>query len=197
MSFLLKTGGNMKPNRIYFKNNPWPEGHPIKEFVWSARVQDGYVWFDFHLETERYYAEREIEDDDDVEYISDWVAPIVWYNFHACTLSTNNWHEGGFKVCALEDYTPEFLNGLELMVDTDVEETEDDWESLAFHIYLLGHDSAAKHKIKFERIGDTDLFNIYWSGKIALAYVGDYEYKYDFVTFIPGVKFPQLGDDSH
>jgi hypothetical protein len=181
----------MEPNRIYFKDNPWPEGHPIKKFVWSARVEAGDVWFDFHLESVNYYAEREIEDDEDMEYASDWAAPIVWGNFHSCTLSTNNWHEGGFKVCRLEQYSPDFFNGLELEVDKD-QQSADDCNYLAFHIYLLGHDSAAKHKIKFERIGDTDLFNIAWSGKIALAYVGDYEYKHDFSTFISGVKFPVL-----
>jgi hypothetical protein len=49
----------MERNRIYFKDNPWPEGHPIKEFVWSARIEGSDVWFDMHLETENYYSERD------------------------------------------------------------------------------------------------------------------------------------------
>jgi len=43
-------------NRIYFKNNPWPEGHAVKNFAWTAEVRDGMVWFHFHLETDDYYA---------------------------------------------------------------------------------------------------------------------------------------------
>ena len=57
-------------NRIYFKGNPWPEGHPVKEFKWSASIRDGYVWFDMHLESQDYYSERDIEDDEDTEYLS-------------------------------------------------------------------------------------------------------------------------------
>ncbi|WP_394165509.1 hypothetical protein [Neptunomonas phycophila] len=179
----------MELDRIYFKNNPWPEGHPVKEFNWSASVRDGFVWFDFHLETKDYYSERDIEDEEDTEYPSDWAAPIVWGNYHACTLSTNYWHEGGFKVCALSDYSPEFLDGLELEVDPNPENIED-WDDLAFHIYLLGHDSAAKHTIKFERIDESLNFKITWVGKIAQAYVGDYEYKHDFNVIIKNVSFP-------
>lgn len=56
-------------DRIFFAGNPWPEGHPIRTFQWSARLCDGMVWFDFHLETIDYDAERDIrlgEDEDDV-----------------------------------------------------------------------------------------------------------------------------------
>jgi len=174
-------------NRIYFKGNPWPEGHPIKKFKWSASIRDGNVWFDMHLESQDYYFERDIEDNEDTEYHSDWAAPIVWWNYHSCTLSSNNWHNGGFKVCTVKEYSPEYLDGLEIEIDTNPESI-DDWDDLAFHIYLLGHNSVAKHKIKFERIGESSEFNITWVGKIAHAYVGDYDYKHDFnVTLSPRI----------
>lgn len=124
----------MKPDRIYFKDNPWPEGHPIKEFTWSAKEVDGDVWFDLHLKSADYYAERDIEDDENAEYASDWAAPIVWGNYHSCTLSSTYWGNDGFRVCAKADYTPELLDGLELTVDPDPEALED-FEDLAFHIY--------------------------------------------------------------
>jgi hypothetical protein len=106
-------------------------------------------------------------------------------------LSTNNWHNGGFKVCSLNQYSPEYINGLELSVDNDPESIEA-WDELAFHIYLLGHDSVAKHNIKFERVGESKIFNITWSGKISQAYVGDYEYKHDLSTIISGLQFPEV-----
>jgi hypothetical protein len=77
----------MEADRIYFKDNPWPEGHRIKVCVWSAKEVDGDVWFDMHLESFDYYSEREIEDDEDVDYPSDWAAPIVWDNYHSSTSS--------------------------------------------------------------------------------------------------------------
>ncbi len=181
----------MQPDRIYFKDNPWPEGHPIKAFAWSAREVEGDVWFDFHLESADYHAERRIQDDEEVDYPSDWAAPIVWGNYHACTLSSDYWHEGGFRVCASADYTPELLDGLELIVDPDPDAIED-FDDLAFHIYLLGHDAVGQHRIRFERIGDSLRFRIVWSGLIAQAYVGDYEFKHEFSAVISSAEFPRL-----
>jgi len=177
-------------HRIYFKDNPWPEGHPLKKFIWSAELRSGEVWFHFHLETAGYYSERDIDDDEDKEYESDWKAPIVWGNYHSCTLSTNEWHNGGFKICSEEEYSLELLDGFEIEVDRNSEGTGD-LGDLAFHIYLLGHDAAAKHKIKFVRIGRST-FSIEWSGKIAQAYAGDYDFKHDFNTKINGVAAPCL-----
>ena len=186
---------NMISDRIYFKDNPWPEGHPIKEFVMSAKVVDGDVWINMHLKSADYYAERDIEDDEDLEYPSDWAAPIVWGNYHSCTLSSNYWHEGGFKLCKKSEYTPEFLDGLELSVD-DSPEDLDDFEELSFHIYLLGHDAVAKHKIRFERLNDTMQFKVVWTGKIAQAYVGDYEFNHDFSATVSATEFPTLQEND-
>ena len=72
----------------------------MKSFDWRARIKKGKVWFDFHLETEDYDSERQI-DGDEVDDPPDWDAPIVWNNYHACTLSTGFWHEGGFPVAGL------------------------------------------------------------------------------------------------
>jgi hypothetical protein len=186
---------HVEPDRIYFKDNPWPEGHPIKEFAWSAKEVDGDVWFDMHLQSADYHAERDLDDDEDVDYPSDWAAPIVWGNYHACTLSSTSWHDGGFRVCARADYTPAFLNGLELLVDPDPEAVEDH-DDFAFHVYLLGHDAVARHRIRFERIGDSMRFKILWSGLIAQAYVGDYEFKHEFSAVISAAEFPQLPGTS-
>ncbi len=181
----------MEADRIYFKDNPWPEGHPVKEFTWSAKEVDGDVWFDMHLKSADYYTERYIEDDDDADYPSGWAAPIVWGNYHACTLSSNYWHDGGFRLCAKADYTPDFLDGLEVEVDPSPEAIEE-WDDLAFHIYLLGHDAVARHRIRFERIGTTTRFKIIWSGLIAQAYVGDYDFKHEFSVIVSSAEFPEL-----
>ena len=176
----------MAGSRIFFAGNPWPEGHPIKTFEWSARLRNGEVWFDFHLESEDYDSERPI-DDDGVEYQSDWEAPIVWNNYHACTLSTNFWHEGGFPTGLGSLAALASMDRLELVVDSP---PPDDSEDNAFHVYLLGHDAAAEHRIRFSRIPGTDRFNIDWTGRLALAYVGDHEYKHSFTASLLGIQAP-------
>lgn len=182
---------SINSNRIYFQENPWPEGHKIKDFQWRLEIIDAEVWFHFHLVTDDYYAERDIEDDENLDYPSDWNAPIVWGNYYRCTISSTDWHEGGFKVCEIDKYSLDFLDELELSVDAlpcDL----NDHDAKAFQIYLLGHDTVVDHCIKFFRIERTDNFRIQWNGKIALTYVGDYEPSHQFNLEIASVKAPLL-----
>ena len=176
-------------NRIWFLENPWTEGHPIEEFEWTAEVREGVVWMQLHLKTAAYYSEREIEEEKD-DYESDFQAPPVWYNYHRCTLSSTFWHEGGFSVCPVAQFSPAFLQGYEAAVDPLPAPTQTDLDDLAFHIYLLGHDAVAGHRIRFLRRGESDRFDIEWTGKIALAYAGDFEYRHDFKALIFDVQMP-------
>ena len=186
----------MQTDRIYFQANPWPEGHPITEFAWTAKAVEGDVWFDLHLKSADYYAERDIDyEDEETQALSDWESPAAWNNYHACTLSSTFWGNKGFRICRIEQYKPEFLDGLEMLVDTHPEAIED-WDELAFHIYLLGHDAAAKHRIRFERIQGSQQFKIVWTGSIAAAYVGQYEFKHAFSASISSAQFPLLAGNS-
>ncbi len=187
----------MIDGRILFPGNPWPDGHPIDEFEWTARVEDGELWFDLHLRSAEYDSEREVEDDEEKD-LSSWEAPIVWNNYHRCTLSSTFWgEEGGFRVCPIDDFSLAWLDARVFAVDpmegeigaADEDEDEDD---RPFHIYLLGHDSVANHRIEFRRIPGSDNFNILWSGDIALSYVGNYRLEHRFEARIAGVPCPAI-----
>jgi hypothetical protein len=181
----------VQENRIWFAGNPWPEGHPITHFEWTAKVRDGIVWMRLHLASADYYAEREIKDDG-AEHESDWESPVLWANFHSCTISATKWHDGGWAFCPVEQWSLERLNNHEASVDPLPDSAETDFDDLAFHVYLLGHDAVAGHKIRFARRGDSNRFDIEWIGKIALAYAGDYEYRYDFRAQIYDVPAPSV-----
>jgi hypothetical protein len=186
-------------NRIYFIDNPWPNGHRIINFEWSAHFKynddgekrDG-LYFDFHLETADYYEEdAEEEEDADDEDADDWHAKIVWNNYHSCTLSSQEWDNKGFLVGSDENlFDWESLDGHEYKIDFLSEEEQEnfDHELTAFDVYLLGHDASAFHIIKFTKL-DVDSYKIDWQGKLAQAYVGDYEFKYDFHTVLSSVSF--------
>ena len=177
----------MTIQRIYFLDNPYPNGHQIKEFVWSGRLDESEkLWFDFHLETDDYYAEDETGDLDEPE--SDWKAKSVWGNYHNCTISSTYWGElGGIRIDnSVNKFHFDNLLQTELSVDTLPIEDNFDYEGLAFHIYLLGHDSCADHKLKFSK---NENYDIEWTGKIALTYGGDYEFKYEFIGIIQNIKF--------
>ena len=188
-------------DRIYFVDNPWPNGHHIINFKWGAHFKYEEVeeweervglYFDLHLETADYDEEDLDEDEEDEdEEADDWHAKIVWNNYHSCTLSSEEWNYKGFLVGSDETpFNPEALDGKEYAIDFLSEEVQEDWdpELTAFDIYLLGHDATAFHTIKFTKV-ENQTYQINWKGKIALAYVADYEFRYDFHVSISSTSF--------
>lgn len=179
-----------EPNRIYFLDNPYPNGHKVSKFIWSGRIDENEtIWFDFHLETDDYYSEDENNDIAE-EPESDWKAKIVWGNYHSCKISSTYWGEEnkGIRISNNSEKLNfnDFIKN-ELIVDEIPLDEGYDFEDLAFNIFLLGHDSCANHKIIFkENVND---YNIEWTGKIALTYGGDYDFAYDFKANINNVKF--------
>ncbi len=179
-----------KNSRIFFEDNPYPMGHKLKAFQWIAELKpDLGIWFHLHLETENYYAEDDTNDPEDMEYESDWKAKVAWGNFHSCRISSSYWHDGGF-LGASESKKFDFSSSEEKAFHLDKLPRPDDFDydnDMVFGIYLLGHDDCANHKINFKKqIGKN--FTINWNGEIALAYMGDYEFKYKFHTEIKEVK---------
>ncbi|MGO0062547.1 hypothetical protein ACTID9_21420 [Brevibacillus fluminis] len=175
-------------NRIYFAGNPWPDGHRIKAFAWSGRLEpESGLWFDFHLESDDYYADdQDDEDEEDEDVESDWASKIVWNNYHSCTLSSTEWGDGGFMVgSAAEPF--DFTCLTQTVLRADPLETYD-FEERAFHIYLLGHDAAADHRFTFSREAD-GRYSIEWQGKIALYYVGSEEFVHSFRAGVQDVEF--------
>ncbi|WP_129055767.1 MULTISPECIES: hypothetical protein [unclassified Chryseobacterium] len=144
-------------SKIYFIDNPYPNGHRIETFIWSGRIDEyGFIWFDFHLKTENYYANDDENDEDEEkedETLSDWDSKIVWGNYHACTLSSNYWGEQrGIRISKPGEklnFDAVVQNNL-FSNDLPTEHHFDD-DDLAFNIYLLGHDSCADHQISFQK----------------------------------------------
>ena len=176
-------------NRLFFKGNPWPNGHPIKNFVWSGRLDADRqaLIMDFHLETDTYNLEDKTDDEGEPE--SDWTAKIAWNNFHSCTLSSTEWYFGGI-LAGTEAQPVDFstLDGFVLEADPLPLPDDFDLEDLAFHVYLLGHDSVANHRIVFKKATGNS-YDIHWTGKAALTYIGEEDFEYDFEAFITGATF--------
>lgn len=189
------------PPRIYFPNSPWPHGHALKDFLWSARlIPNSGIWFDFHLHTVDYNSEHPPALDDDASTDGPgWDSSLVWNNFHSCTLSSTTWaceaQEGDdLGVLAATASLPLNLREpLDLTCDTDLSDPPD--APRPFGIYLLGHDTAADHHIHIRPNPNPDphsaarTFHITWTGQIALVYSGEYEFKHRFQATIPAATF--------
>ena len=194
-------------NRIYFPGNPWPQGHALIDFAWSAELvpkapwhsiilrgrssgpqKAPGVWFHLHLESANYYADDgDAKADDDEESTSEWESKVVWHNYHSCTLSSTFWGAPGIHA-GTKDAPLDFeqLTSREFRADSTPPGFSGEFPWLpegqppAFGLYLLGHDTCADHLVKFTHRLDADLFAIQWSGRIALTYAGDYEFRYRF-----------------
>ena len=186
----------MIKNRIDFKNNPYPNGHKIIEFVWSGHLDEtGQIWFDFHLKTEDYYVDDPMSEAEPTEEeldAKDWDSKIVWGNYHACTMSSTFWGSNGILIDTSKAKL-NFVNWPNTRLTADtlppdlIMPANKEWDDMALNIYLLGHDACANHQIDIAQNGA--LFDIAWTGKIALAYAGEDEFKYDFSANINDVKF--------
>lgn len=185
-----------EPGRIYFPGNPWPEGHAIKSLRWGASIHpEKGLLLHFELESEDYYAAdgTHLSDNEDLEGKSDWQCKTAWNNFHACRISESQTHSAG-GILVSDGQTP-FVFGeaqYQLQADPLPVDWERFFESNAFGIYLLGHDAVADHQIHLQRTSEDGVYRLDWSGRIALAYVGESDFRYTFHAHQQGVKFDSI-----
>ena len=66
------------------------------------------------------------------------------------------------------------------------------FDRVSFDIYLLGHDAVAGHQIQFSRSPSSDTIDIQWDARIALAYAGETEFKYDMNARVYGQSLPEI-----
>lgn len=198
------------PDRVVFAGSPWPEGHAVETLRWSARLEPGpRLWFDLDVKTVPYDQHR--PGDEPSRGGDDWTSPRVWANYSRCTIRSGE-DSPGFLV-ADQDRPLRLaeLSGREFLVDDDLDrpsavdyvmEPDDEYDPediedyLAFRIYLLGHDSTADHRIRFPRWHGGAEFSLDWQGRVALAYVGDYEYEHTFRLDVDRVVLREIAVSS-
>jgi hypothetical protein len=176
------------PNRIIFPGNPWPNGHAIIDFRWSARIVPASgLWFDLRLESADYNAEAPGRVFEGGVASSNWMSKGVWNNYHSCTLSSTDWDNAGFKLTrGKTPFDLDSLNGEEFIVDSLPIRRED---TRAFGIYLQGHDTSADHRISFKRLEGKNQWAVAWQGRIALTYLGDDRFIYQFKALVSKTAF--------
>ena len=178
--------------RIWFPGNPWPDGHRVEKFEWTGRLDGlGQLWFDVTLRTASYDEAGAIDDDEESDDLPEWEAPIVWNNYHRCTISSTLWEDATGLLAA----TPERRFGLvgsePQRLTADPLPVEDLDADPAFHVYLLGHDSVADHAITFTADG-TGGHRVDWRGRIALTYAGNEEFEHEFRAEIRGAHLAHM-----
>jgi hypothetical protein len=177
-------------SRIVFPNNPWPNGHALKEFEFEFALTDGALYLHLHLQSVEYYAEDPSYFDENAEEEqaeSSWTSKLVWGNYHNCTISSAKWGMSGLRI-ATSGSPFSFASLAKTSFTSDPEPVDLD-DDPNFGLYLLGHDTAAAHTIAVTGDVHGGLFDIDWQGKIALTYAGDDDFDYSFHARITAVRF--------
>jgi hypothetical protein len=173
------------PGRIWFPGNPWPAGHGLEALSWTGRVDQRGLHFDLHLQSVPYYSEAEaVRDDID----SDWESVGCWSNYHRCTLSSTFWGQDDGIAVADEDDPLDWDALDEWIFEVDSRVDASDHDEHSFHIYLMGHDSVARHRIHFFD-GRGRTFALRWDAKVALTYVGKRDFDHALRVDAPALQF--------
>ena len=182
---------------ILFHGNPWPAGHRIAELNWSGAIHpERGLSLGFELQSASYYEGEEdrfpFDDEEDVDG-SYWRAKSAWANYHACRIGTSTTSDSpGILV---SDGTTPFAFDAEtydFRADPMPVSANEVFESGAFGIYLLGHDAVADHRIDLRSTDAAGHYAMNWTGRIALAYSGDEEFKYDFTAKAEDLRFDAI-----
>jgi len=174
--------------RILFPGSPWPRGHAVEKFRWSARIeQESGLWFDLHLKSAAYKAEDVVGAEDDREDVPNWESKGVWNNYGSCTISSDCWWDGGFQP-ADPGVAFDFATLADRLFHVDPLPIDEEVDR-AFGIYLQGHDTTADHRILFRRPTAGGPWSIHWRGKIELSYLGGVGFEHEFRTLIEGAEF--------
>lgn len=183
--------------RVYFANNPWPQGHRLMSFTWGGTLHPEMgLGLHFELQSADYYEGEEDGfpfTDVIVDDAEDWTQKAAWANYHACTIgpSATNSRPG----ILVSDGKTAFRFGersYEFFADPLPVTLPDFFETNAFGIYLLGHDAVADHHIRLTEEQDSGSYSVDWTGRIALAYVGETDFRYHFRVQAQGVRFDAI-----
>ena len=175
--------------RIWFADNPWPGGHAVRTFDFQILLDEGGPRLLLNLESEDYDAHGD-PDVDPGSGESDWQSKGVWGNYHACSLSNLKWGVSPDTAPSLTGPVDVRPQRIAVRADPVAEGQTSPlpYDQHAFHIYLLGHDSVHEHDIIIAR-ADNGLYNIKWSGLIALSYIGDDAFRHRFRAEVHDVPF--------
>lgn len=181
--------GNLK-----FPGNPWPKGHDLASLELRIRLFDAPLsaCLELSLKSEEYYARegydaacKRSDDEEDLD-LDSWEAVAVWSNYHACSIESEGWHEDLLLGTHFSKVSRSILS--QITKSIDVGRAADDFDEQAFRCYILGHDAVADHELHI-RAGLDDTYDISWKGRVALAYVGDYDFDHSFLCKAVGVRF--------
>ncbi len=193
---------------IKFPGNPWPDGHPLKDFRLGVLLHKprGQVpakaTLDIRFRSEDYCHPHNFEkmseapamlisNNQDKE-TPKWESISSWLNFGAAYASSIASHEDmviadeytGFDIECLNDFTRVIDPIPEIICDED-----NNYEIPAFHSHVLSWNDMADHHMNITRNHKSGLYDVFWKGKCGRSDIGNSRYQHEFELQVSGVPF--------
>ncbi|GAA0424470.1 hypothetical protein GCM10009133_36310 [Cocleimonas flava] len=188
---------------IKFPGNPWPEGHPLKDFRLGVLLHGSRgdipakATLDLRFRSEDYCPPDHFEkmlavSEAQREETSNWESISSWLNYGAAYATSIASHEDMVIADEETGFDIECLNDFARVIDPIPETISDDdnnYEIPAFHSHILSWDDMADHHMHIKRNPKSGLYDIYWKGKCGRSDIGNYRYQHEFELEVSDVPF--------
>lgn len=188
---------------IKFLGNPWPKGHPLKEFYLGILLHEAKgdlpakASLDLRFRSENYYYPFDYEAMLEASRVqsalsSKWEKIETWLNYGFASANSIASHDSmmladennGFELDYLDDFNRKIDPIPEIISDKDSH-----YQIPAFQSHILARDDTADHQIRISRDPKSNLYNIIWKGKCNKAKEGNYRYRHEFELHAFDVPF--------
>ena len=188
---------------IKFPGNPWPEGHPLKDFRLGIILHEpkgdlpARATLDLRFRSEDYhypysYEEMSEASEAQPEDTSHWELIDTWLNYRAAYAMSIASHEDMVLADENDGFDLECLNDFTRVIDPIPEiisDNDNNYDIPAFHSHILSWDDMADHHMKISRDPTSGLYNVFWKGKCGKTGVGNYKYQHEFELQASGIRF--------
>ncbi len=188
---------------IKFPGNPWPDGHPLKDFRLGVLLHEprgdlpAKATLDLRFRSENYCHPHSFEKMSEASKVqpqetSNWESISSWLNYGAAYATSIASHEDmviadqdtGFDIECLNDFTRLIDPIPEIISDDD-----DNYEIPAFHSHILSWDDMADHHMNITRNPKSGLYDVFWKGKCGRSDIGSYRFQHEFELQVSDVPF--------
>jgi len=187
--------------RIKFLGNPWPDGHPLKDFRLGVLLHESRgdipakATLDLRFRSEDYCypatSDVELSNIQDKE-APKWESINSWLSYGAAYATSIASHEDMVIADTKSGFDIECLNDFTRVIDPIPDTITDDDTKLeipAFHSHILSWDDMADHHMTIKRNPNSGLYDVYWKGKCDRSEIGNYRFQHEFEIEVSDVPF--------
>jgi hypothetical protein len=193
--------------RIKFSDNPWPKGHPLKDFYLGILIHEpkgdlpARATLDVRFRSENYYYPYSYEEMPDAskdqtakskKISSSWEKIDTWLNHDSAYSNSISNHDAMVLADENDGFDLEYLDDFNRVIEPIQQTLPDDdshYKIPAYHSHILTRDDMVVHNIHISCDSESGLYDIIWIGNCGKANKGNFRYQHEFELQAAGIPF--------